>query len=103
MSPDPSRYATPPITKYRVATTAEVKAAGVVNTRTEPCVRSDDTIVRGLKPGTQLEILCQARGQKVYGTSSVWDFLADETWLADYVVEGTMVNKFTPGIPTCTE
>lgn len=100
--PEPSLFADPPITKYRLATSSEAEANGVINARTEPCTLSESHARGALKPGSPVSILCQAKAEKVYRTSAIWDYLSDHTWVADYFVAGTKTGVFTPGIPHCT-
>jgi hypothetical protein len=73
-----------------------------VAARSEPClVGGEDTEVDRHHPGDEILVVCQARGQRINETSSIWDRLEDGTWVADFYVEGTRVGVFDPSIPKC--
>jgi len=53
-----------------------------------------------------VDIACQTRGETVaqsgWGTSSVWDQLANGSWVSDLYVNTPNVNAFSPPIPQCS-
>jgi len=63
-------------------------------------------VSRQLPDGTEVDIVCQTRGDAVTGidgsSSNVWDELADGTFVADFFVNtpGTQ-GSFSPPIPVC--
>jgi hypothetical protein len=91
-------FAVPPVVEV-ISEAAEERG---VAARSEPClVGGEDTEVDRYQPGDEIEIVCQARGQRINETSSIWDRLEDGTWVADFYVEGTRVGVFDPRIPRC--
>jgi len=57
-------------------------------------------VVRTHAPGSALTLACQAPGQKV-GTTSVWDKLADGTYVADTYVSTPSSTGFSAPLPRC--
>jgi len=98
----PDNLADPPIIRFVTTDRSILDTAGAdeINVRARPCTDSDG-IVGSVAPGQRLEIVCQVRSQRVNSISGIWDHLSDGTWIADYFVAGTRVNRFTPGIPEC--
>lgn len=97
---DPAKFASPPVTKYSLTAREDLVGTGFVNLRTGPC--ADGATAAGtIRLGASLAIVCQVRGSRVYGVSDVWNRLDNGKWVADYFVEGTLTDAFTPGIPEC--
>jgi hypothetical protein len=62
--------------------------------------------ILGTKPeGAEVDIVCQTRGDRVYGTiggsSSVWDRLTNSYYVSDLFVSTPQVDQFSPPIPNC--
>jgi hypothetical protein len=62
--------------------------------------RKDATWTAQYPTGTPLSIVCQTRGDNVFG-SRVWDQLSDGTYVSDLYTTTTGRLSFTEGIPRC--
>jgi hypothetical protein len=69
-----------------------------LKSRVEPRKDADWTTL--YPSGSVLSIVCQARGDNVFG-SRVWDQLADGTYVSDLYTTTTGRLSFTKGIPRC--
>jgi uncharacterized protein YraI len=78
---------------YRVTSTTSL------NARSGPATSYG--VVRSYPPGSGLAVLCQTTGQKV-GTTSVWDRLADGSFVTDYYVSTSSKTDFTSPLPRCS-
>jgi RHS repeat-associated protein len=58
--------------------------------------------VGALPEGATLAIACQYRSSSSVGGSTVWDQLADRTWVSDFYTSTPVVNGFSPGLSQCT-
>lgn len=59
------------------------------------------SVVRRYAPGSTLRVVCQGRGQQV-GSTSVWDRLANGTWVSDRYVSTPSSTGFSRALPQCT-
>lgn len=76
---------------YKVTATA-------LNARTGPS--TSYPVVKTYPNGATLNVLCQTTGQKV-GTTSVWDRLADGTWVSDLHVSTPSNTTFSAPLQKC--
>jgi LasA protease len=54
--------------------------------------------------GQAIDVACQGGGDAVSNgraTSSIWDRLADGTWVSDFYVDTANVGRPSPPIPAC--
>ena len=95
-----------PTAPQPVATTFTVYRTGGwgLHKRTGPSMAYNT--IGMLSDGTAVQISCQVRGERVTNpwgvSSSIWDELADASWVSDDYIQGTNTDAFTPGIPQCT-
>ncbi|NED99072.1 DUF1906 domain-containing protein [Phytoactinopolyspora halotolerans] len=78
--------------RYRVTSSVSL------NARTGPGTSYGAT--GGHAPGSTLSVICQARGAKA-GSTSVWDLLADGTWVSDGYVSTPSNTGFSRALPRC--
>ena len=57
-------------------------------------------VVKSYRPGSALTVACQAPGQKV-AVTSVWDKLADGSYVTDYYVSTPSATGYSPPLPPC--
>jgi uncharacterized protein YraI len=75
-----------------------VTSGTTLNTRSGP---STSYPVAGTRqPGSTVSVVCQAPGTKV-GTTSVWDKLADGSYVTDYYVSTPSGTGYSPPLPRC--
>jgi signal peptidase I len=60
------------------------------------------TIVRRFNEGTPVKIVCQARSNSSVNGSTIWDQLADGTYVSDDFVNTPVFDGFSPGFSQCT-
>jgi hypothetical protein len=58
-------------------------------------------VIKTYAPGSTVPVACQSLGAKV-GTTSVWDKLADGTYVSDYYVSTPSKTTYSPLMPLCT-
>jgi RHS repeat-associated protein len=58
--------------------------------------------VGALPEGATLAIACQYRSTSSVGGSTIWDQLADRTWVSDFYTSTPVFNGFSPGLSQCT-
>ena len=69
-----------------------------LNARTGPS--SSDPIARTYASGSRAPVICQAPGSPI-GTTSVWDKLADGTYVTDYYVSTPSNTSYSAPLPRC--
>jgi hypothetical protein len=74
------------------------RATSTVRPRSGPSMSS--TVVGTYPAGSPLSVICQATGQAV-GSSSVWNRLADGSWVRDQYVSTPSATGFTTALPRC--
>jgi len=66
---------------------------------------SSYSVTRILPDQAGIDIVCQTRGERVYGSSSssssVWDQLTQGDWVSDWYVNTPNIDQFTAPIPQC--
>ena len=67
--------------------------------RTGPSTRYGSVV--GLTDGSEVGILCQAKGTLIAGRSDIWDQIAAGRWVSDYYLDTPGVGTFSPGLTTC--
>ncbi len=76
----------------------KVTSATPLSARTGPS--TSYPAVRSYLPGSSVTATCQAPGQKV-GATSVWDKLADGSYVTDYYVSTPSVTGYSAPLPRC--
>jgi len=102
----PAPPSTPASSSHRFAVYGTCPAGGcVLLTRAGP-TSSGAGVTGQLHEHDAVDIACQTRGETVaqsgWGTSSVWDQLANGSWVSDLYVNTPNVNAFSPPIPQCS-
>lgn len=82
-----------------VALPYKVTSTTSLNARSGPSTSA--AVVRTHAPGSTLNVLCQVRGQRV-GTTSVWDRLANGTYVSDYYMSTPSKTGFSAPLARCT-
>jgi uncharacterized protein YraI len=77
----------------------KVTSTTALNGRSGPA--TSYKVVNSYAPGTTLNVLCQTKEQKV-GTTTVWNRLANGTWVSDYYVSTPSQTTFSPPLQKCT-
>jgi len=75
-----------------------VTSATPLNARTGPA--ASYPVVKSYPPGAGLAVVCQAAGGKV-GTTTVWDKLADGSYVTDYYVSTPSKTGYSAPLPRC--
>jgi hypothetical protein len=81
-----------------VAHSYSVTRSTALNSRTGPA--TSYRVVKTYDPGSTLAIACQAPGTK-NGTTSVWDKLADGTYVTDFYVSTPSKTGYSAPLPRC--
>ncbi len=76
-----------------------VTSSTALNARTGPA--TSYPVVRSYRPGTAVQVVCQTPGSKV-GSTTVWDQLADGTYVTDYYVGTPSNTSYSAPLPRCT-
>jgi uncharacterized protein YraI len=82
-----------------VARTYRVTSSTTLRVRREPTTTA--SVVGALPAGSDVEVICQARGQKI-GTTRVWDRISTGGYVSDRYVSTRSTTGFTAGIPRCS-
>ncbi|HEY7488432.1 MAG TPA: glycoside hydrolase domain-containing protein [Streptosporangiaceae bacterium] len=82
-----------------VAYTYTVTSTTPLNARTGPS--TSYAVSTSYAPGAAVKVVGQAPGATV-GTTSVWDKLADGTYVTDYYVSTPSKTGYSPPLPRCT-
>jgi uncharacterized protein YraI len=93
---DSNRFDAPVATvghPYHITSSANLNGRGGPTTSTP--------IVKTYPPGAMVTVTCQTSGTKI-ATTSVWNKLADGTYVSDYYVSTPSNTSYSPPLPRCT-